>query len=276
MPGEPPVRVRVHELAPDPDVFERTLALAVEVRDIATGAPPVGTVTVTAEGTTQPARATEAGVHLFVDVDLPEPPFSVSVATGERYFDREVEVTVADLAVTLPVTTATVVPTPAYDFPPTLTVVRGFLRTPAPATGSEPETVEDRAARGVEGAVLSVGPAPSTTVTDPLDYTVTTTSTGEFALPIPLGGAVETVTETFEETIEPEGGEGTPRTRQAYRRWVSIGGADPVLTVRYVDTAGSAPAERVATLDLHVEPQTTTVLPLELEGETVSVVSPTV
>jgi hypothetical protein len=274
MTDDTPVRARVTELAPNPDVLERRLSLAVVVRDVVTGEPPTSAVVVRVEGHPTPGRPTGRGEYLFVDVDLPDTPFTVSVDAGDAYFPGEASVTESVIEASLPVTTVTLAPTSAYQFPPNVTLVRGFLRRPAPESLSRPETPEERAERGVEGAELSLRRAqadPQAPPIDQLDYVVSTSATGEFALPIPLGGPVGTETETWDETIGPDNGSEPPRTRQEYRRWVAIGGEDPVLTVRHEDLAEAA-GERVATLPLHVEAEVTTTVELELSNGTVNLV----
>lgn len=279
------------------DVLERSLSLAVEVRDVVTGERLTNRVVVavsvpSADPTTPDeilARSTEpsaSGFFLFVDVDLPPDPFTVTVSAGEQYADASRSVFVqragTDVPATLPPTVHVVdtsppvwsvalAPTPAYEFPPNLTVARGFLRRPTTGGGSEPETVSERAARGVAGAELTVTRADETAPpVDRLDYVVTTTASGEFALPVPLGGPVETVTEEFAEPLDAPVGGGPPPTRPAYRRWVVIDDADPILSVRHESITPNGDGERAATLALRIEPETTTRLDLELDGGSVS------
>lgn len=272
-----PGRVGTRELYPDPDVLERTLSLAVEVRDVATGGPPAETVVVTIERHPRPGTASAAGVHLFVGL-LPDPPFTVKVEAGKRYFEAEKSISASDLDASPPVATVTLTPTTAYDFPSNLTLVRGFLRYPAPENQSNAETVEARAMRGVGGAVLSLGPVTvdaQLPEVPQLNYVVETTPTGEFALPIPLGGPVRTVKDVFPVTSEPVSGEGTPRTRDEYRWWVAIDGSDPAITIRHEDVAPNDGGERVTTIPLQIEPQTTNRVELELTEGSVRLVSPT-
>lgn len=256
------------------DVRERTLSLAVGVRDFVTGSSPVEDAVVTVEGVARSEAPSESGYHVFVDADVPASPFTVTVTCGDRYFEAERTVFVSRdgssppsdgppstvvLDESSPAFDVRLVPTPSYDFPPTTTVVRGFLRRPAPENPPHPETAVERARRGIGGAELSI---------ERLDYAVRSTRSGEFALPIPLDGPVGTEREEFTEVLDDGGDAGEPQTRSAYRLWLTVDDETPVLSVKHDDVAPNSESETVATLPVQVGPRTTTSLELVLdEGE---------
>jgi hypothetical protein len=109
---------------------------------------------------------------------------------------------------------------------------------------------------------------------DQLDYVVRTTPSGEFALPIPLGGPVGTVTEKYTKTLDPPEGGGVPLTREEYRLWVAIDGTDLVLSVKHDDITPNESEEHITSVPIRVKAQATSHVELRLVEGTVHLLTP--
>ncbi|MEF8783312.1 MAG: hypothetical protein V5A39_02205 [Haloarculaceae archaeon] len=168
---------------------ETSIAFAVSLVDGFTGNRPDSGITVALESVDAEPVANRSGYHVFLDLAVDE--MTLSVGGGDRYVDERRRIVIADSedrpnaddppdraeaapAAADGIETSVVsdpaepieielVPTPAYEFPPTATVVRGH--------------VEDANGDPVTGATVSLRE---------FDPEVETTDVGEFALFVPV------------------------------------------------------------------------------------------
>jgi hypothetical protein len=172
---------------------ETSIAFAVSLVDRFTGDRPDSGVTVALESVDAEPVANRSGYHVFLDIAVDE--VTLTVGGGDRYVDERRRIVIADDTEDRPnaddhpdraeaapaaadgIETSVVsdpsepieielVPTPAYEFPPTATVVRGH--------------VEDTDGNPVTGATVSLRE---------FDPEVETTDVGEFALFVPVTAA---------------------------------------------------------------------------------------
>lgn len=173
---------------------ERTtrVSLAIKLVDAVTGKRPVGSPTVRVGNSDADPVVTPSGYRVFLDLD--PGTVSVTVDGGTRYLDtRRDSVSVVDVSApdtdvdpsdpaTLPVAEVSLLPSPAYQFPPGTTRVRGHVSD----SGGDP----------VSGAAVSIRG---------LDYTSETNASGEFALFVPDVTADDVVAEGGRKLVQVEG-----------------------------------------------------------------------
>lgn len=118
----------------------RKLSLAINIFDDYTSRGVVNSLDVLVKGHNTKAIRNPSGYHLFFD--LPDDRYTVQIKGGEYYLDEEIVVKPDDLNQLNPVIDITLIPSPAYHFPTTATLIRGHLK--------------DSKGRGISEAVLQI------------------------------------------------------------------------------------------------------------------------
>ena len=174
-----------------------TLSFAVEVVDPVTGTRAGDEVTVSLTDAPADPVTNPSGFRLFFEVETD--PVTVAVDGGDRFFDAETTVDhgglhTGDEPPDPPVEQVMLTPTPAYEFAPGTTLLRGVV-----ADGPLPD------GEGVGDATVSLAEVP----TEDESVEAPTTDGGEYVLPIPVS-AERVVTDDGERWLDAAGGSESP------------------------------------------------------------------
>lgn len=192
-----PNRTTDWERATNVGTLRTTLSFAVEVVDPVTGTRAGDDVTVSLTDAPADPVTNPSGFRLFFEVE--RDPVTLAVDGGDRFFDDETNVDhgglhTGDEPPDPPVERVVLTPTPAYEFAPGTTLLRGVV-TDGPLPDGE----------GVGDATVSLAEVPS----EDESVEAPTTDGGEYVLPIPVS-AERVVSDDGEKWLDTAGGSQSP------------------------------------------------------------------
>lgn len=192
-----PNRTTEWEQATNVAMLKTTLSFAVALVDPVTGEPPGDDVSVRLTDAPADPVTNPSGFRLFFEVA--EDPVTVAVDGGDRFFDEQTPVAHGGLHTgegppDPEVERIELTPTPAYQFAPGTTVLRGVVTDDPLPEGS-----------GVPDATVSLADVP----TENESVEVPTTDEGEYALRIPVS-AERVVSDDGDQWLDTAGGSQSP------------------------------------------------------------------
>lgn len=192
-----PNRTTEWEQATNVGTLRTTLSFAIDLVDPVTGTRPREDVTVSLTNVPADPVTNPSGFRLFFEVETD--PATVGIDGGDRFFDQQKSVDhgglhTGDEPPDPPVKRIRLTPTPAYQFAPGTTLLRGVV-SDDPLPGGE----------GIGGATVSLADVPI----ENESIETSTTDSGEYVLRIPVA-AERVISNNGEQWLDTAGGSQSP------------------------------------------------------------------